>query len=99
MSDVTVIGALAALDRVASLVDDVDHSDEADISEVLSRLRLLSEPRTNLAVTVTPGEFEVTKRLEETWPAGVVRNSEIYKTSAKSILNNVRLRKARGIAY
>src|SRR5213076_2454736 len=32
-------------------------------------------------------------------PAGLIRNSEIYTTSAKSILNNVRLRKASGIAY
>src|SRR5216683_2977292 len=35
----------------------------------------------------------------EACPAGVVRNSEIYTASAKSILNSVRLRNASGIAY
>src|SRR6059058_433978 len=32
-------------------------------------------------------------------PAGLVHKSKIYTTSAKSILNNVPLRKASGIAY
>ena len=59
---------LAVLDRITALVDDADHSDEADISEPLARLAPLMGAGTILATTVTPGEFEITEALQKRWP-------------------------------
>src|SRR3954447_11137515 len=60
---------LAVLDRITALVDDADHSDEADISGPLTRLGPLIGSRTTLATTVTAGEFEITEKLRKIWPA------------------------------
>ncbi|HSZ59364.1 MAG TPA: chemotaxis protein CheW [Tepidisphaeraceae bacterium] len=60
---------LAVIDRVAALVDDPDHSDEADISEPLERLRPLARSGTALTTTATAREFEITERLQKAWPA------------------------------
>jgi two-component system chemotaxis sensor kinase CheA len=60
---------LSVLDRIVALVDDADHSDEADISEPLSRLSPLVGSGTALTTTASAGEFEITDRLRKAWPS------------------------------
>lgn len=60
---------LAVLDRITGLVDDADHSNEADISEPLSRLAPLIGSGAALTTTAIAGEFEISERLRKSWPA------------------------------
>jgi two-component system chemotaxis sensor kinase CheA len=61
---------LAAMDRIAVLVDDVDGSEMADIAEPLALLRALGSAgaTTAMAPTVAAPEFEITERLRDAWP-------------------------------
>lgn len=47
---------LSALDRLSAMVDDLEHSEEADVSDLLARLRPLIEPSTS---PVEAGSFRV----------------------------------------
>ena len=72
---------LAALDRVSAMVDDVEHSDDADIEAPLQRLHALSEtsraPMPDVAVrpaepvsTAQPAEFPMSDRVRSGWHQG-----------------------------
>lgn len=70
---------LAVLDRISAMVDDVEHSDDADISEPLSRLKPLLAPAEPTALALAPaparqqppsaGEFDLSDQLLQSWPA------------------------------
>jgi two-component system chemotaxis sensor kinase CheA len=67
---------LATLDRITALIDDIDHSDEADISEPLARIRLLTDAAGSLPAigaddtsTVPARDFELSDKLLKTWRA------------------------------
>lgn len=73
---------LSVLDRIVAMVDDVDHSDEADITDPMARLRPLIEgcaAQESLPAATARGddeqptslarEFTLSDRLLATWPA------------------------------
>ncbi|MGH7177786.1 MAG: Hpt domain-containing protein, partial [Tepidisphaeraceae bacterium] len=65
---------LAVLDRITAMIDDLDHSDDADITEPLARLKPLidagSRPETLPAAPVAAPDFPLSSRVLEAWRPG-----------------------------